>query len=59
MMTRSIKSRHKSRQAFTLVELLVVLAVLAGVLIPSLLGYIRRARMMNNVEMANAYRVAA
>ena len=30
MMTRSIKSRHKSRQAFTLVELLVVLAVLAG-----------------------------
>ncbi len=61
-MTRSIKSRHKSRQAFTLVELLVVLAVLAvlaGVLIPSLLGYIRRARTMNNVEMANAYRVAA
>ena len=44
-MLKRVKKRHKGRQAFTLVELLVVLvilAVLAAAIVPVLTGYIKR-----------------
>ncbi len=50
MFKRINKSRHKGRQAFTLVELivvLVVLAVIAAITVPALVGYIKRLRESN------------
>ena len=47
MLKRVSKTKHKSRQAFTLVELiivLVILAVIAAMLVPALTGYIDRTR---------------
>ena len=47
MMKRVTKTKHKSRRAFTLVELivvLVILAVVAAMLVPALIGYIKKAR---------------
>jgi prepilin-type N-terminal cleavage/methylation domain-containing protein len=47
MTKRVVKVRHKSRRAFTLVELivvLVILAVVAAMLVPALIGYIDRTR---------------
>ena len=47
MLKRVSKTKHKSRQAFTLVELivvLVILAVIAAMLVPALIGYIDRTR---------------
>lgn len=61
MFRRISKTKHKSRQAFTLVELivvLVILAVLAAMLVPALTGYIKKAKKAKDLEMAEAYRVA-
>ena len=61
MFRRISKTKHKSRQAFTLVELivvLVILAVLAAMLVPALVGYIKKAKKAKDIEMAEAYRVA-
>ena len=61
MFRRINKTKHKSRQAFTLVELivvLVILAVIAAIAIPSLIGYIKKAREADRYEQAEAYRVA-
>ena len=47
MIKRFKKSGHKCRQAFTLVEMIVVfviLAIIAAVLVPALTEYIRRAK---------------
>ena len=47
MFKRIAKTKHKSRQAFTLVELivvLVILAVLAAMLVPALTGYIKKTK---------------
>ena len=47
MLKRIRKTKHKCRQAFTLVELivvLVVLAILAAILVPALTGYIKRTK---------------
>lgn len=47
MIKRVTKTKHKSRRAFTLVELivvLVILAVVAAMLVPSLIGYIDRTK---------------
>ena len=53
-MLKSIsKSRHKSRQAFTLVELiivLVILAIIAAATIPALTGYIKKAKREKYVD---------
>ena len=52
----------KNNKGFTLVELivvLVILAILAAILVPSLLGYIDRARSEKNFSAAQAVREAA
>ena len=62
MINRIRKTEHKSRQAFTLVELivvLVVLAVIAAVTVPALTGYIRKARYAKSIEKADELRIAA
>ena len=62
MMKRVSKTRHKSRQAFTLVELivvLIVLAILAAILIPALTGYVKRSRREVYCEEAHYALLAA
>lgn len=62
MLKRISKTKHKSRQAFTLVELivvLVILAVIAAMLVPALTGYIKRAKREKNIQNADIARVAA
>lgn len=62
MLKRTMKNRHKSRQAFTLVELivvLVILAVLSAALVPALVGYIKRARRARYIQKADEARIAA
>lgn len=62
MMKRVSKTKHKSRQAFTLVELivvLVILAVVAAMLVPALTGYIKRAKRDKYDEAAHYALVAA
>lgn len=56
------KNTKNSRKAFTLVELivvLVILAVLAAMLVPALIGYIKRARDEKNIELAYTLRTAS
>jgi prepilin-type N-terminal cleavage/methylation domain-containing protein len=62
MLKRIGKTKHKSRQAFTLVELIVVLiilAVIAAMLVPALTGYIDRAKQRKDINEAQACLVAA
>ena len=62
MLKRVAKTKHKSRQAFTLVELivvLVILAVLAAMLVPALTGYIKRAKKAKYIQKADEFRIAA
>ena len=62
MINRIRKTEHKSRQAFTLVELivvLVILAVIATVTVPALTGYIKRAREAKYIQKADEFRIAA
>ena len=62
MMKRVTKTKHKSRQAFTLVELivvLVILAVLAAMLVPALTGYIKKAKKEKLVTNAKYALVAS
>ena len=62
MYRRIRKTKHKNRQAFTLVELivvLVILAVIAAMLVPALTGYIDKAKKEKNVQYADTARVAA
>ena len=52
----------KNNKGFTLVELivvLVILAILAAILVPTLLGYIERARNEKDYSTAQTIRVAA
>ena len=61
MMKRVTKTKHKSRRAFTLVELivvLVILAVVAAMLVPALIGYIQRAKKERYYEDAHYVLVA-
>ena len=62
MLKRISKNKHKCRQAFTLVELivvLVVLAILAGILVPALTGYIKKSRKIKYIQEVDEYRTAA
>lgn len=62
MMKRIGKTRHKCRQAFTLVELiivLVILAVLAAILVPALIGYIKKANKEKYYDEAHYALVAS
>ena len=62
MMKRVVKTRHKCRQAFTIVEhivVLVILAIVAAMLVPALTGYIKRTKKSKYMQMADAYRTAA
>lgn len=62
MMKRVTKTKHKSRRAFTLVELivvLVILAVLAAMLVPALIGYINKAKKEKYVDNAHYALVAS
>ncbi|MBR1470073.1 MAG: type II secretion system protein [Lachnospiraceae bacterium] len=55
------KSKKMNNKGFTLVELivvLVILAILAAILVPTLLGYIERAREEKDFSTAQAVRVA-
>ena len=57
-----IKRVTKKEGGFTLVELivvLVILALLAAILVPTLLGYIDKARDEKNYQTAQTVRVAA
>ena len=59
---RRYRMASKSKRAFTLVELIVVLlilAVLAAMLVPALTGYIKKARRAKCYEYAYDARVAA
>lgn len=61
MLKRITKTKHKSRQAFTLVELivvLVILAVLAAAITPALIGYIKKAKLARVYGEAEDFRVA-
>ena len=48
--------KKQSRKGFTLIELIVVIAVvgiLIALLVPTMLGYVRRAKVKNDVSTAN------
>jgi prepilin-type N-terminal cleavage/methylation domain-containing protein len=54
--------KNNSKRGFTLVELivvLVILAVLAAILVPTLIGYIDKAKTANVIEETNQVRIAA
>lgn len=56
------KSFHRTKRAFTLVELIVVLlilAVIAAMLVPALTGYIKKARRARSIQKADEARIAA
>ena len=62
MFKRIAKTKHKSRQAFTLVELiivLVILAVIAAMLVPALTGYIKKSKREKYYEDAHYALVAS
>ena len=62
MFRRIRKTEHKGRQAFTLVELivvLVILAVIAAVTVPALIGYIDKTNKEKCIPSADTARVAA
>ena len=62
MFKRIRKTDHKCRQAFTLVELiivLVILAILAAIIVPALTGYIKKSKKAQYIQMADSYRTAA
>ena len=56
-----MKKRKMNNKGFTLVELivvLVILAILAAILVPTLMGYIDKAREEKDFSTAQAVRVA-
>ena len=62
MLKRISKTKHKSRQAFTLVELivvLVILAVIAAIAVPALTGYIKKTKRAQSLQKADEMRTAA
>ena len=61
-MYKKLQDLKKSKKGFTLVELivvLVILAILAAILVPTLLGYITKAREEKDYATAQTIRVAA
>lgn len=62
MVNRIRKTKHKCRQAFTLVELiviLVVLAIIAAITVPALTGYINKAKKQKYMTNAHYAYVAS
>lgn len=58
---RTTKDAFRHKEGFTLVELivvLVILAILAAIMVPSLLGYIGRARQQQKIQTAHAVQQA-
>ena len=61
-MKKMYLKRRNHRQAFTLVEIilvLVILAVISAMLIPALTGYIKRAKRVKSIQKADEARIAA
>lgn len=62
MLRRMDKNRRSGKRAFTLVELivvLVILAIIAAMLIPALTGYIRKGKKAKYIQRADEARIAA
>jgi type IV pilus assembly protein PilA len=59
---KKLQDLKKSKKGFTLVELivvLVILAILAAILVPTLIGYIDKAKQQKDFATAQTVRVAA